>query len=195
MDGNSNQGTPRAREQGLVVRELDGELLIYDREHDVAHCLKGIQAAVWKNSDGVTPVADIVTVVGRQLGTPVDEYAVYRALADLSKNELLDHRTPDSREQDGMSRRDMMARTGLAAAAAIPVITSLMVPGSALAAGPCTQQGGTCTSSSQCCQNAHGFPGCCYKANATSTGVCGICSGGCCQVNSVCRSPVLFCTG
>jgi hypothetical protein len=195
MDGNSNQITPLAREKGLVVRELDGELLIYDRERDVAHCLKGVQAAVWKNSDGMTSIADLVAILSGQLGTSVDEYTVYRALADLGKNQLLDNRAASSNERGGMSRRDMMAKTGLAAAAAIPLITSLAVPGSAFAA-TCTHQGGSCTSSSQCCPNSAGKPGCCYKSGTNGVGVCGICSGGCCQIGGgICATPVLVCSG
>lgn len=192
MDGNANQILPCAREHGLVVRELDGELLIYDRERDVAHCLKGAQATVWKNCDGVTPVADLVALVRRQLGTSVDEHAVNRALADLNKNQLLDERRAHSNEHGGISRRDMMAKTGLAAATAIPLITSLMVPTSAFA--DCTHQGGFCNDSTQCCANPASKPGCCYKAVGSMNGICGICSMGCCQVSSTCLRPIQFCS-
>jgi hypothetical protein len=191
MDGNTHQITPRAREKGLVVRELDGELLIYDRERDVAHCLKGAQAVVWKNCDGVTPIADMVAILRRQLGTSMDEYSVYRALADLNKNQLLDNRIASPTEQGGMSRRDMMARTGLAAAAAIPLITSLAVPGGNAYAFACTEVNTPCVQGVPCCGNSGGHAGCCYLP----TNKCGICSGGCCQVNSNCGSPLQLCSG
>ena len=48
----------RRREDGLIVREVDGETLVYDRRRHKAHCLNRAAALVWRQCDGTTSVAD-----------------------------------------------------------------------------------------------------------------------------------------
>jgi hypothetical protein len=42
---------PKAKTEGLIVREIDGETLVYDRSRDAAR--------VWRECDGETSVAAI----------------------------------------------------------------------------------------------------------------------------------------
>jgi hypothetical protein len=44
---------PQARTEGLTVRELAEETLVYDKERHKAHCLNRTAACVWKHCDGV----------------------------------------------------------------------------------------------------------------------------------------------
>ena len=63
---------PRARTSGLIVRELDGEVLIFDVTGNQAHCLNGVAGAVWKRCDGGTTVSEIAAMVGSELGSSAD---------------------------------------------------------------------------------------------------------------------------
>lgn len=197
MNGRAEDLAPVARTQGLVVRELDGEVLIYDRERDQAHCLNSVTASIWNLCDGGTTVAVMADML------QIDKYSIFQALSELGKLDLLQERV--AAPSGAISRRGMLKRTGAfaAGAVAIPVITSLTLPSNAaLAAGTCVatdpcpsgspnltglHQGCPCTVSTQCCGNGGGKPGCCYTANGTTGGTCGICSTGttagvsCCQ--------------
>ncbi|MBV9278705.1 MAG: hypothetical protein JOZ41_01360, partial [Chloroflexi bacterium] len=52
MDGNVELLAPRARKNGLIVRELEDEVLVYDLERHRAHCLNRAAGLVWKHADG-----------------------------------------------------------------------------------------------------------------------------------------------
>jgi hypothetical protein len=54
---------PRARTDGLVVKELTDEVLVYDLKRDKAHCLNLAAAAVWKLCDGRSTAAEIASRV------------------------------------------------------------------------------------------------------------------------------------
>ena len=48
------QKMPQARRSGLIIQEVDSEILIYDQETDKAHCLNPTAAKVWNYCDGET---------------------------------------------------------------------------------------------------------------------------------------------
>jgi hypothetical protein len=167
MDGNTDQIIPRARERGLIVRELEEETIVYELETDRAHCLNPISAAVWKHCDGRTTVAEMVDILRETQQAPVADDTVWQAVLELARYDLLEEQV--SRPARGsMSRREWMKRTGLTAAVALPLITSLTVPSAAMAASTCS--------------NATGRSDGCPCANGTN------CAEGCC-VNGTCQSP------
>ena len=45
---------PLARREGLVIRELADEVLVYDLDRDRAHCLNQTAAFIWQCCDGRT---------------------------------------------------------------------------------------------------------------------------------------------
>lgn len=47
----THQPLPRARRNHLVTKELGGEMLVYDRTNDEAHCLNTTAARVWAHCD------------------------------------------------------------------------------------------------------------------------------------------------
>ena len=73
---------PRARTEGLVVRELPDELLVYDLERHRAHCLNPTAALVFKHCDGRRSVAQIARILRRELDVdaPADESLVWLSL-------------------------------------------------------------------------------------------------------------------
>jgi hypothetical protein len=81
---------PQARTVGLIQRELDGEMLVYDRERDAAICLNDVAAKVWRHCDGATSPQTIAQMLDQENGLQVDERAVWQALDQLSKVHLLE---------------------------------------------------------------------------------------------------------
>ena len=150
MKRETNQLIPEARKKGLVVQELSGEVLVFDRERNKAHCLNPTAALVWNHCDGKTSVADIARAIQDEVNAPVDEDVIWIGLDQLSKSHLLQERASLPEEKAGLSRREVMRRIGFAAAVALPVVTSIMAPTAAQAAN-CITSGGACTTSAQCC--------------------------------------------
>ncbi len=80
---------PNARLTGIIQKEVDGELLIYDLTRDKAHCLNETAAAIWKRCDGRTSTKEIVASLTTEVGAAVDERLVWLALVDLRRAHLL----------------------------------------------------------------------------------------------------------
>jgi hypothetical protein len=127
---------PSARKSGLSIQRLDDEVLVYDLERDVAHCLSPDAARVWEACDGVTPVAALATELSDEL--------VADALGELAEKQLL-----EEMPQAGLSRRRFMGRV-VATAAATPLIVSVAAQPAA-AQDSCVQLGGRCQGTSDCC--------------------------------------------
>ena len=141
---------PMMRQQGLVVDDLPDEVLVYDLDRHKAHCLNRTAALVWRRCDGRTTAADIARQLTKKLTAPVDEELVWLALGQLGKLHLLENQIALPPEMSGLSRRQMVRRMGLAAAVAVPVITSLIAPTPAQAF-TCIASGGPCNPSIHCC--------------------------------------------
>jgi hypothetical protein len=127
---------PKAKTERLIVREIDGETLVYDRNRDAASCLNEFAARVWRECDGETSVATIAAALGE------DEPAVWLALHQLTKAQLLTEAIafpPDL--SAAKSRRDIAGRLGWGAAA---LVTSIIAPMPAQAQS-CKAFGSTCT--------------------------------------------------
>lgn len=151
---------PRARQQGLIIENLPGEVLVFDSERDRAHCLNQTAALVWKYCDGKTTVSEMARNLERDLNSPnVDERMVSYALEQLSRDHLLEESIVPAAMLSGLTRRQMVRTLGIAAVIAVPVVTSIVVP-TAQAATSCSAPGQPCGSSATCCS--------------------GLCSGGTC---------------
>jgi len=140
------QLTPLAREEGLVIQELPGELLIYDLSNHKAHCLNRTAAFIWKHCDGRMTVPEIAARLGKEFDASSDEAVVWFALGQLKKTRLL----RDSSNGKQISRRDVIRKAGLAAAVGLPLVTSILAP-TALAQASCLPRDAACTLNSQCC--------------------------------------------
>lgn len=150
MKEKKGQHEPHARKEGLVVRELPNEVLVYDLDRDKAHCLNQTAALVWKHCDGKTSVHEMTRLLESDLKSPVDEKLVWFALDQLSKDHLLEESIVPPAMMAGMSRRQMVRTLGLAAVVAVPLVTSIVAPTPAQAA-TCLASGQACTASAQCC--------------------------------------------
>ena len=152
---------PKAKTERLIVREIDGETLVYDRSRDAASCLNEFAARVWRECDGETSVAEIAAALGE------DERAVWLALHQLTKAQLLTEAIafpPDM--SAAKSRREVGGRLGLGAAA---FVTSIVAPMPAQAAS-CGTLGKPCLALSPGLQGT-----CCPGMDLLCTGVVGFC--------------------
>lgn len=126
---------PVARRGGFLVRELQGELLVYERGEHRAHCLNRTAATVFQNADGTRTVADLARLLAPG-GDPAESEAVVgEALTRLAEAGLLEVGEPGG----GWSRREWVRRVGVGAAILLPAVASIVVPTPAEAAATCVQ--------------------------------------------------------
>ena len=150
MSESARNPKPVARKQGLVIRELPDEVLVYDLDRDRAHCLNMTAAFVWQRCNGRNTTARIAQTLGRQFDCAVDEKIVWLALDQLGRNHLLERRPAPPPALMGMDRRAMVRALGLVTIVAIPVVKSIVAPTAAEAA-TCIASGQPCATSAQCC--------------------------------------------
>ena len=142
---------PQTRRSGLIIQEVDSEVLIYDQETNKAHCLNSTAAKVWNYCDGETTIADACSSLSRELETPVDEKLVWYAVDQFSKDNLLEKEVAlPGFMIPGMNRRQMVRTLGVAAIIAVPLVTSIVAPTPAQAA-TCKNTGQACTAGPECC--------------------------------------------
>ena len=154
--------TPKAKTERLIVREIDGETLVYDRSRDAASCLNEFAARVWRECDGETSVVDIAATLGE------DERAVWLALHELTRAQLLTGAIAFPPNMGAAkNRREVGARLGLGAAA---FVTSIVAPMPAQAAS-CKTLGQFCVAPSPGLQGT-----CCtgfFCSGGAAGGLCG----------------------
>ena len=151
---------PRARAEGVVVRELPDEVLVYDLDTHRAVCLNSTAAQVWRLCDGRRTTADIRKALEKSSGGPVPEELVWLALEQLGRDSLLDTRPPRPAELAGLSRRELIKRVGLAALA-LPVVSSIVAPTAVEAAASCLPSGSATTDCAKCCSSTCDINGNC----------------------------------
>src|SRR5689334_5217252 len=101
MDGKH----PLARNESVIKRQLDGELIVYDKAVSKAHCLNDTAARVWAACDGTRSVQAISESLTADLHTKVNEQSVWQALAELQKAELLEQPVVPAELMQQLSRR------------------------------------------------------------------------------------------
>ncbi len=129
---------PVARKDGIVVQDVDDELLVYDLRSNRAHCLTESAAFIWNCCDGGTSVEQMRQKIKERFGTEVSEDFVLLALEELGREGLL-----ESSVETGLgkiSRREALRKVGVGTMIALPLVASLAVPNTALAVVSCVGQ-------------------------------------------------------
>lgn len=150
-----------ARREGLVVQEMDNEIMVYDLKTNKASCLNETAALVWQNCDGKRNAEEIAEVLSIELKTKVDRNVVDFALYQLQTEKLLEQESSESSPFADLSRRDVIKRVGLSSLVALPIIATLTAPVAAQM-GSCMPQpamnptGCPCGSPSECAMNCTG---------------------------------------
>ena len=163
---------PKGQENDLVIQELKGELLIYDLSVHKAYCLNETSAIIWNLCDGNNSVSDIRQHLSRKLNKSVPEDLVWLALDQLKADDLLSESREVEIKFDGLSRREVIRKIGVASLVALPMVASLAAPTAAMAQSaatcgaigdPCTGTIGTegsCCSRITCCRDGAGVDTC-----------------------------------
>lgn len=115
---------PRARREGLIVREIGRETVVYDLTRHWAFCLNPAAAAVFRRCDGQTDEAALARPLGADLQGPANPRLVRLAVDRLGEAGLLED---GWRRPRAVSSRRAVARLGLAALA-LPLVSSILVP-------------------------------------------------------------------
>jgi hypothetical protein len=148
----SDHKFPLARVENIVSRQVQDELIIYDKARDVATCLNSFAADVWGRCDGRSSPAAIAQALSQSRPEPVDERAVWLAVNRLSRARLLEEpiKIPPS-VPGGANRRELLRTLSLGAAAAVPVVISVNAA-TATALISCKALGVPCSVDADCCQ-------------------------------------------
>lgn len=138
---------PTARKDDLVIQELDGETLVYDLRANKALCLNKTSALIWSACDGNKTVSEIKNTISKKLDSSVSDDLIWLALDQLKKEKLITNGEEIVSKFNGLSRREVIKKVGLASLVALPIVASLVAPPAALAAPSC---GTMCGSDNQC---------------------------------------------
>ena len=126
---------PIAYKDNIIIQEADSELLVYDLRSGKAHCLTESAAFIWNCCDGMTSVEQIRRKVEEKFKTEVSEDFVLLALEELGREGLLE--SPVETRFGKISRREALRKLGVGTMIALPLVASLAVPNTALAALTC----------------------------------------------------------
>jgi hypothetical protein len=132
---------PEARREGLTVRELVDETLVYDLERNQAHCLNRAAALVWRHCNGHTSIPRLAAILCENLGVPADDTLVLLALEQLGRRNLLRQAPRQQDEVERRWRRDALKKM-LGVLAAFPAI--MTVTGRAAGAQASSKCAGAC---------------------------------------------------
>lgn len=156
-DTDPRRARPRARTERLVVEELDGEVLVYDKLTHEAHCLNGTAAFVWRLADGATPVSEMVSALP-DAGLPAEESLVWMAIDRLQRANLLQQPTELPGARSAYTRKEVLRVLGAAAGMV------LLLPAVDSVTAPLAAQAASCITKDQCenldPRNCTGLPIC-----------------------------------
>ena len=136
---------PKARNNEILVQELDKELLIYNLKTNKAFSLNETCAMVWRECNGSKTIEEITSILNQQTSGLVTEEVVWLALDNLRKDDLLEESFEIDSKFNGMNRREIIRKVGFASMVAIPLVTSLVAPIAANAQSSCVNPGGQST--------------------------------------------------
>ena len=164
-----NKVLPRARNQNIVIQELDAEVLIYDLESNTAFCLNPTAAMVWKHCNGNSTFAEVIDDFDKNLKQKITEDFVWLTLDHIKQNNLLERAEEFEIPFGGLTRRQLVRKVGLASMVALPLISSIIVPSAVQAQSNCQDLGGLCNPETRpCCPDL----ACLYVGDGFGCGPC-----------------------
>lgn len=163
---------PVSRKKDIVIQELNGEVLVYDLKDNKAFCLNETAASVWQMCDGNTSISEISENLSKKLKSDVNEDLVWLAIDQLKTENLIANGDDLVSSFEGMNRRDVIKKVGLASMIALPVIAGLVAPAAVSAASTCVSAPqGTVATNGACTQSCACQTGCC-RATGANAGTC-----------------------
>ena len=141
---------PKARIGNLVVQEYSNEILIYDLSINKVFCLNETSAIVFQLCNGNNSVAGIADLMSKRLKTLVSEDLGWLVIEELKKDNLFKNKDQLNNHFNGLSRREIVKKVGLATMIALPIITSVAAPSAAIAQSGRVGLLGACTTTANC---------------------------------------------
>lgn len=184
-----NMNRPKTRNENIVVQAMENEILIYDLKENKAFCLNETSALIYQLCDGKRNVAEIARGFNEITKQPINEDLIWLALDSLKKNNLLEDESIEI-NFNGLNRRQVVKKIGLASLTALPIISSIVAPTAAHAASGLAALFAACTSPSQCASNfcTQGPPRCCVPGTQGIRGAPVCCDGTTANCNPQCCS-------
>lgn len=121
------KNTPKARQEDLVIQELENEVLIYDIKSNKCFCLNETLKLIWQFCDGKNPVDEISNLMSRKLKNLVSENFILLGLYELDRENLLEKNNAELAFLKS-SRREIIKKIGFASIIALPIISSIVAP-------------------------------------------------------------------
>jgi len=111
----------------LTIQRIEAEILVYDERTHRAWCLNPSSACIWQLCDGCNTIEEIRAAAAKELGSAATEDLILLTMEELQEKGLLEGDLADSMPRDA-SRRRMIGKIGLAAAALLPVVAAISAP-------------------------------------------------------------------
>jgi len=110
---------PLARKNDVIVEDLPGETVVFDKRNNKVHCLNSIALTVWENANGKRSVADLARIVSAESGNPCEESVIESAIEQLAEAGLIEAGITEKL----LSRREVGRKLALAGSCAALVAT------------------------------------------------------------------------
>ena len=148
---------PISKKQNIVVQDLEKELLVYDLKTNKAFCLNETCNLVFQNCDGKRTVLELADALSIKLKTLVSEDYVRLTLHELNCDGLLENPDEIKTYLNGINRRELVKKIGLASMIALPLVSSVIAPLAIQAQSGCVAPGTlsltVCSTSPDGCNN------------------------------------------
>ncbi len=195
------KNTPKARQENLVIQELENEILIYDIKSNKCFCLNESLKLIWHLCDGKNSANEISNLMSQNFRTIVSENFILLGLRELYREDLLEKEGDLEFSFLKSSRRELIKNIGFASIITLPIISSVVVPSVAMAQSvtglplfaDCSPTGAACRPGLSCQSSTNPFaptiiaPRCCAGTsgfNYTSGVSHGCLAPGSCNVHS-----------
>jgi hypothetical protein len=122
-----NDEAPRSLQRHISVQQVGVETLVYDELRHKAFCLNESSSVIWRLADGERTVAQIRAAASLQLRSEVSDEFVLFALAELSRDGLIESFSI-AEADPAISRRVMLQQLGVSGALMVPMIAAIMAP-------------------------------------------------------------------
>lgn len=166
---------PTAKTSQILIQQLDNELLIYDLKTNRAFCLNETSAIIFQLCDGTRTVPEISQTLNKTSDPFISEELIWLALDGFKKEDLLEESDRIDIDFNGLTRRKVIQRIGMASMVALPLISSVVAPSAALAQSQAVNCSGTPLAA-----------GCLIPFSISSTSPCNVFSPA--SFNSVCTA-------
>lgn len=119
---------PIARKENIVVQNADNETLVYDLNLNKAFLLNETSAFIWNLCNGEHDINQIRVQVEKKFKQSATEDFIWLAIDQLHKDSLMENFGELPNHFQGLKRREVIKRVGLATMISLPFITSITAP-------------------------------------------------------------------